>query len=113
ACFLDDEEVASRGGEASMTAAMDGISGVAFWLHVDLDVVATEDFVAVDYPQPGGLHWDELDQMVAVPFAGTHCRGVSIAIYNPDRDPDRAAAQRIVEFVTRSIEGLRPAATEP
>ncbi|WP_332870110.1 arginase family protein, partial [Geodermatophilus chilensis] len=33
ACFLDDEEVASRGGEASMTAAMDGISGVAFWLH--------------------------------------------------------------------------------
>lgn len=108
ACFLDDEEVASMGGEASMTAALDAIGDAAFWLHVDLDVLATADFAAVDYPQPGGLHWDELDQMVAVALAETHCRGLSIAIYNPDRDPDRSAARRLVEFVTRSIE--RPAA---
>ena len=113
ACFLDDEEVASVGGDQSMTAALDAISGVAFWLHVDLDVLATADFPAVDYPQPGGLHWDDLDQLVAVAVAGTHCRGASIAIYNPDRDPDHSAAQRIVEFVSHFIEGLRPTPTEP
>jgi arginase len=106
ACFLDDEEVASVGGDQSMTAALDAISGVAFWLHVDLDVLATADFAAVDYPQPGGLHWDDLDRLVAAAVAGTHCRGASIAIYNPDRDPDRSAAGRVVDFVTRSIERL-------
>ena len=96
-----------------MTAALDAISGVAFWLHVDLDVLATADLAAVDYPQPGGLHWDDLDQLVAVALADSRCRGASIAIYNPDRDPERSAARRIVEFVTRAIEGLRPTATEP
>ena len=28
-----------------------------WWLHTDLDVLATADFAAVDYPQPGGLTW--------------------------------------------------------
>lgn len=112
ACFLDDDEVGSIGGERSMTAALDAIGGVAFWLHVDLDALATEDFAAVDYPQPGGLHWDELDELVAVALADAHCRGASIAIYNPDRDPDRSAAGRVVDFVTRSIERLRPSATD-
>ena len=112
ACFLDDEQVGSLGGEQSMTAALDAISGVPFWLHVDLDVLATEDFAAVDYPQPGGLHWDELDGRVAVALASTHCRGASIAVYNPDRDPDRSAAGRVIDFVSRSIEHLRPSAAE-
>ena len=29
------------------------------------------------------------------------CAGWSISIYNPDLDPDRSAARRIVEFVAR------------
>jgi arginase len=113
ACFRDDGEVAAAGGGAAMTAALDAIGGVAFWLHIDLDVLATADFPAVDYPQPGGLSWDELDRMVAVALADEHCRGLSIAIYNPDRDADRSAARRLVEFVARSVERPRPATTEP
>ena len=56
ACFLDDGEVASRGGAAAMTAAMDAIGGVRVWFPVDLEVLAPEGFSARDYPQPGGLH---------------------------------------------------------
>lgn len=107
ACFLDDREVGAAGGELSMSAALDGIGDVAFWLHIDLDVLASEDFGAVDYPQPGGLRWDELDQLAGVAFASPNCRGASIVIYNPDLDPDRAAAAQVVDFVTRSIERLR------
>ena len=33
-----------------------------WWLHVDLDVLATSDFAAVDYPQTGGLTWEQLGQ---------------------------------------------------
>jgi arginase len=83
-----------------MSAALEAIGEVAFWLHIDLDVLATEDFAAVDYPQPGGLCWNELDQLVAVALARRHCRGASIVIYNPDLDPDHAAAARVVDFVT-------------
>jgi hypothetical protein len=35
----------------------------AFWLHIDLDVLATDELAAVDYRQPGGLTWQELRQI--------------------------------------------------
>ena len=86
-----------------MAAALEAIDRVPFWLHIDLDVLATEDFAAVDYPQPGGLRWNELDQLVTVALATPRCRGASIVIYNPDLDPDRAAADLVVDFIARSI----------
>jgi arginase len=101
--FLDDAELRVRGVEESLSAALDAIGGVAFWLHIDLDVLATEDFAAVDYPQPGGLHWEELDQLVAIALASPHCRGASVVIYNPDLDPDRSGAARVVDFVARAL----------
>jgi arginase len=106
ACFLDDREVVAGGGEQSVAIALDAIGDVAFWLHVDLDVLATEDFAAVDYPQPGGLRWTDLDAIVSVALASQRCRGASIVIYNPDRDPDRSAAAHVVDFVARSLERL-------
>jgi arginase len=108
ACFLDDREVAGRGGAASMAAALDAIGDVPFWLHVDLDVLASADFAAVDYRQPGGLRWNELDELFLLGLASPHCRGASVVIYNPDLDPDRSAAMKVVDFVTRSIERLQP-----
>jgi arginase len=67
-------------------------------------VLTTEDFAAVDYPQPGGLSWDELDQLAALALASPACRGASIVIYNPDLDPDWSCAALVVQFVARSIE---------
>jgi arginase len=102
--FLDDREVGAGGTAQSISAALDAIDAVAFWLHVDLDVLTTEDFAAVDYPQPGGLSWDELDQLAALALASPACRGASLVIYNPDLDPDRSCAALVVQFVARSIE---------
>jgi arginase len=102
-CFFSDTEIGAGAAEQSMAAALGAIGRVAFWLHIDLDVLATEDFAAVDYPQPGGLRWNELDQLVTVALASPHCRGASIVIYNPDLDPDRTAADRVVDFIARSI----------
>jgi arginase len=107
AFFLDDREVGACGADRSMSAALHAIGSVAFWLHIDLDVLASEDFAAVDYPQPGGLGWDELDRLVGVALASAECRGASIVIYNPELDPDRTAAAQVVDFITRSIERLR------
>jgi arginase len=102
-CFFSDTDIGNSAVEQSMSAALEAIGEVAFWLHIDLDVLTTEDFAAVDYPQPGGLRWNELDQLVTVALGSPQCRGASIVIYNPDLDPDRAAAELVVDFIARSI----------
>jgi arginase len=74
-----------------------------WWLHIDLDVLARSDFAACGAPGEvslaGGLTWQQLTQVAAPALQGAGCAGWSISIYNPDLDPDRSAARRIVEFV--------------
>jgi arginase len=69
-----------------------------WWFHLDLDVLSTEAFPAVDYPQPGGLGWNALAHVAEAALNG-HPAGWDITIYNPNLDPERIHARRIVEFV--------------
>jgi arginase len=91
-------------GRDPARAAADVIVCGAFWLHVDLDVLATQAFSAVDYRQPGGLGWSELDRLAASAASHPRCQGVSVVIYNPDLDPDRAEAEKLVDFLARLIQ---------
>jgi arginase len=77
-----------------------------WWFHLDLDVLSTDALPAVDYPQPGGLGWDELTRVATTGLDGDPM-GWDITIYNPDLDPDRTHAQRIVTFVVSVIEATR------
>jgi arginase len=96
-----DVELVVRGPvEVAAQAARDLAGAVpAWWLHVDLDVLATAELGAVDYPQPGGLRWWHLRQMTAAALAVPGCAGWTVAIYNPDLDPDASQAARIVDYV--------------
>jgi len=58
-----------------------------WWLHVDLDVLSTDALPAVDYPQPGGLRWSELEALTAAALRAPGCLGMTLCIYNPDLDP--------------------------
>jgi arginase len=69
-----------------------------WWLHVDLDVLSTDALWAVDYPQPGGLSWAQLDELAAAAIRAGGCIGASIVIYNPDLDSDGSGAGRIARF---------------
>jgi arginase len=75
-----------------------------WWLHADLDVLARSEFTACGAPGetllPGGLTWTELTDIVSAALRTGGCRGWSVAVYNPDLDPGRQAATRIVTFVT-------------
>ena len=70
-----------------------------WWLHVDLDVLSTEALPAVDYPQDGGLSWTQLESLTGAALKAPGCLGISVCIYNPDLDPARHHATRIVEFI--------------
>jgi arginase len=106
ALFRDDAAVRAAGAASS---AREAIAAVAprFWLHVDLDVLSTDDFPAADYPQPGGLGWEELLEIAREALADRGCLGCSVVIYNPDLDPSRSAAQRIVSFVGELVAASR------
>jgi arginase len=103
ALFMDDRELVAAGGGAATRAALDAIGDVSFWVHVDLDVLETLSFGAVDYPQPGGITWPVLEEAFEIAVSRGDCRGASVAIYNPDLDPDRTNALRVVEFIVSTM----------
>ena len=73
------------------------------WYHVDLDVLATASLGAVDYRQPGGLDWVTLTALSRGALGNPTVAGWDVTIYNPDLDPDRAGAERIVRYVVEAL----------
>jgi arginase len=93
------DDLREEGVAAATRRAVEAIAARPWWLHVDLDVLATDQLAAVDYPQDGGLTWVELTDLVGTALSRRDCLGWTLCIYNPDLDPDRTEAQRIVDFV--------------
>lgn len=79
------------------------VLGAQWWLHIDLDVLDPDEFPAQGLPdvpdEPGGLTWTELTDLAATMVGVGGCVGFSLAIYDPDQDPDTTCAADIVRFV--------------
>ncbi|WP_046470058.1 arginase family protein [Allosalinactinospora lopnorensis] len=106
----DDLAAPDSGGRApdlvaAVTAATDRIrrNAPAWWLHTDLDVLSTEALPAVDYPQEGGLSWEQLTILTKAALSTPGCAGWSITIYNPELDPDGQGARRIVRYAAEAL----------
>lgn len=69
-----------------------------WWCHIDLDVLDTASLPAVDYPQPGGLSWAQLERLTAACLSVPGCLGASCVIYNPDLDAGRSAP-RVADYI--------------
>jgi len=77
----------------------------ALWLHIDLDVLDAEELPAVDYPQPGGLTWEDLAQ----PFAALPTLlGADVTILNPTLDPGNLYAGRAADLLVELFADGRP-----
>ena len=74
-----------------------------WWLHVDLDVLDPVEFPAQGLPdvpdEPGGLTKAHLTTLLTTTTSAGGCAGLSVAIYDPDQDPDRSAAGYVIELL--------------
>jgi arginase len=82
--------------------------GGPWWLHIDLDVLATDSLRAIDYPQAGGLDWSTLTALTRRVLTSSNVVGWDVTIYSPDLDPGGADADRIVQYLTEVLGPLDP-----
>jgi arginase len=98
----DDPGAAARGAAAHLRANTD-----RWWLHVDLDVLDPEVFPAQglpDYPdEPDGLDLAQLTAVTTEAIGAGGCAGLSVAIYDPDQDPDGSGAAAAVGLVRETV----------
>jgi arginase len=102
--FRDWQQTSAR-PEASARDAVEHLRAATerWWLHVDLDVLDPEEFAAQGVPggpdEPHGLTWDALTRLLTAAVGQGGCIGWSVTIYDPEQDPSRAEAERIVRLV--------------
>jgi arginase len=111
---LDLAAVRSRGvGEAAKAVAEHVAaddSAERFWIHFDVDVLDDAVMPAVDYRQPDGLLWPELEQILDVALASGRAAGLEVTIFNPDLDPEGLIAQDLSDHLSRILAAPRPRA---
>ena len=82
-----------------------------WWMHVDVDVLDPIEFPAQglpDFPdEPGGLTRAQLTALVQAAAAEGGCVGASIAIYDPDQDPDGSGAEYVVNLAHRILRSVQ------
>ena len=88
-----------------------------FALHLDMDVVAAEEYPAVNVPGSGGLRFDEARTCFVEFVKHKNLLGLDVAQYNPEKDSDGSGASKlvslIVEALSARLEALSAPAPEP
>ena len=84
-----------------------------FILHVDTDIIAQEEFPAVNVPGSGGLTFDDVRPSLREVLSQKTLLGLDVAQYNPDRDPDGSGAQKLVELLVDALAARFEALSTP
>ena len=66
---------------------------------LDLDVIASEEFAATNFPGSGGLSLEEVRQALSVFARQPTLAALVVAGYNPTRDTDAKAAKIVVDLL--------------
>ena len=110
---IDAADIQSKGGSA---AARDGLTYVhadahEFVVHLDTDVIAVEEFSAVNVPGSGGLPLADVRAALSEFAKHKNLLGLVVAQYNPDKDPDGSGAKKLVDLLVEALSArLEPTA---
>jgi arginase family enzyme len=74
-----------------------------FVLHLDVDVIAEEEFPAVNVPGSGGLRLDDVRSAFSEFAKHKNLLGLDVAQYNPDKDSDGNGARKLVDLLVEAL----------
>jgi arginase len=74
-----------------------------FVLHLDLDVISSDDLPAVNVPGSGGLTFTEVRAALMEFARHKNLLGFDVAQFNPGNDPDGANAKKIVDLLVEAL----------
>lgn len=112
-CFRASD-VRRLGPAAAAEVAIERIHGGKNELvvHVDVDVISSEDFVATDLPSAQGLGLAEVREALCLLAKQPRLVALEVAGYNPQRDTDGRGAKIVVELITAALRARREAQTQ-
>ncbi len=112
-------DIQSEGAAAAAADALNHLHADAreFVLHLDLDVIAQEEFPAVVVPGSGGLGFEDVRAALREVVRHKNLVGLDVAQFNPDKDANGDGAKRIVELLVEALsvrlEAPAPPSAEP
>jgi len=114
--FAGDIQFKGAGKAAHEALAQVHADAREFVLHLDTDVIAEEDFPAVNVPGSGGLRFDDVRASFLEFVKHKNLLGLDVAQYNPDKDAGGGAAKLVdllVEALSARLEALAAPPAEP
>jgi arginase len=98
-------DVMKRGAAAGAQETLETVHGSRheFVLLLDLDVIASEDFGATNFPGSGGLSLDDARQALAVFARQPNLAALVVAGYNPTRDSDGRAVKIVIDLLVDAL----------
>ncbi|HVA16997.1 MAG TPA: arginase family protein [Candidatus Dormibacteraeota bacterium] len=108
-------DIQRMGAAAAAEMAIERIHGGRNELvvHLDVDVIASEDFAATDLPGAGGLRLEEVRQALEVFAKQERLVVFEVAAYNPDRDSDGRGAKTIIDLIAAFLGARLELQAEP
>lgn len=104
-CFRATD-VRKMGPSAAAEIAIERIHGGKneLVLHLDVDVISSEDFAATDLPGSSeALRLNEVREALTVIAKQPRLVALEIAAYNPERDADGRGAKIIIELIAAAL----------
>jgi arginase len=97
------EDLREIGPGLDATEVVGLLDQAPFWLHFDVDVLDGDVFPATDYLMPGGLDWEELGEVLHPLLASPRLIGMSLACYNPAKDPGLECGRALVASLGEAL----------
>jgi arginase len=97
--------ISRRGAAGVARAALERVHAISheFVLHLDVDVISSDDFRAATYAAPGGLRLAEVGEALEVFAAQENLAALEVTTYNPALDPDASQAKVLIELLAAAL----------
>jgi arginase len=108
-------DIQNRGASGAAQNALSQLHTEAreFMLHLDLDVIAQEEFSASNVPGSGGLSYGSVKESLIEFVKQKNLLAFDVAQYNPEKDTDGTCAAKIIELLTEALAARFQALSAP